>query len=510
MNSKIIYLNMLKLFKKIDFIGHPINFEIDNTNKYKTIQGAILSSGLFLVILVLALMFGKDIYERKNPNVFLSEAIFEHAQTTSSSFPFFVAFHNNGNTNLKPYNDYYDISVLRYYFDKDNKVQIERNLTLDSCRTMNFTRYDKLVKDFINLSNNEFLCVKGNENTITKGKYPQRGTSFVRVKIDFCDPELRSNCKITPNFQSTQPTIVNFYINTIIDASNYTNPIKIFIDSTLNTFSLGVYKVSEFLFSEDSFISDNGWILQDLNKISFISLKQINTNFNLAGKDNVGADNKRSVFEYFFKFTNTNYVTRRTYLKIQELFARVGGLVNAIFIMTQILFYNYFRFLYIEYIRHNLIEIQQPKINESKLSVSQFHQLKDENLNNVVNFNNLQTAQLKIIDNNLQDIVQSEPKELVLKESEPKENICQNNKNLEKKVLIKVKNNMQQDIIQNATQIDQTQNFNYFTFLNYSTCGLCFSKKFSYIKAQLQLIKVYIEIKSMFDVIDDKINSKSK
>ena len=59
---------------------------------------------------------------------------------------------------------------------------------------------------------------------------------------------------------------------------------------------------------------------------------------------------------------NVRTIVRRSYLKIQELFARVGGIANALLIMMNFLTYHFLRFDFLIFIDKSTFSSQQSLI----------------------------------------------------------------------------------------------------------------------------------------------------
>ena len=57
------------ILKKLDIFGRELTFEEHNVQSFKTFLGAIMSILVFIAIVVMGIMFGKEVYERKLPAV---------------------------------------------------------------------------------------------------------------------------------------------------------------------------------------------------------------------------------------------------------------------------------------------------------------------------------------------------------------------------------------------------------------------------------------------------------
>lgn len=155
-------------------------------------------------------------------------------------------------------------------------------------------------------------------------------------------------------------------------------------------------------YSIEELISDNGWLLEQSEIIRRTSLQDIIPEVYIPGEGKEIITIKIDVSNHYKK-------TYRNYMKVQDLFAKIGGLLNALFISVKLLISDYVDFRY----RKNYIEfsIDNNKIrkfqktndnnkessNESKLPLSSFTEKKLEDVNkkivsDSVSFNNKFTS----------------------------------------------------------------------------------------------------------------------
>lgn len=70
-----------------------------------------------------------------------------------------------------------------------------------------------------------------------------------------------------------------------------------------------------------------------------------------------------------FESPNIREIEKRSYMKVQDLFAKVGGIINAIFIIINILFYDYLRFIFKKDIANYLISSKNSDYNNYSNSI---------------------------------------------------------------------------------------------------------------------------------------------
>ncbi len=92
--------------------------------------------------------------------------------------------------------------------------------------------------------------------------------------------------------------------------------------------------------------SDNGWILEDYKIYEYVTLSERSLDIN----PNDGIATKGQMFNISIDSPNLRQITIRNYMKIQELIAKVGGLVKGISIAIQLITFHFLRIQYLKYV----------------------------------------------------------------------------------------------------------------------------------------------------------------
>jgi hypothetical protein len=100
-----------------------------------------------------------------------------------------------------------------------------------------------------------------------------------------------------------------------------------------------------------NFISDNGWILEDKKIETFTTLASIKSEINSVPLD---LQQFGEIYWITIEVPNLVSIYNRTFLKVQELFANIGGFVSAITILCNIILYGYVNFAFTRHVRKNL------------------------------------------------------------------------------------------------------------------------------------------------------------
>jgi hypothetical protein len=141
---------------------------------------------------------------------------------------------------------------------------------------------------------------------------------------------------------------------------------------------------------ESLLVSDVGWILEDYNNKNFVKLRDIQ-------EETLVSSSRKEFFKLILEVMKTREKTVRYYMKVQELFAKIGGLINAMLIIVNILIYDYIKFKYRQFYSQILIK----NIDDIMKSNSKNF---DTNINNVNNINYVNSIKQQVIVKNNADL----------------------------------------------------------------------------------------------------------
>lgn len=148
-----------------------------------------------------------------------------------------------------------------------------------------------------------------------------------------------------------------YYLNSYVSSIDYHNPVKYYLDSVKQQISISYLKRVFIEVGLSKYSSDNGWILEDKKIIDFFYLSQIR--YETVDKS-ANYPNDICWITFSSPFIIQNY--NRQYLKVQDLFAKIGGLINALIILTNLIFMHFLRFEYTKTIFESIQLAKEKKI----------------------------------------------------------------------------------------------------------------------------------------------------
>ena len=378
-------------FKKIDFVGQEFKFEHNENKRYQTVYGAFFSMIVFISALVVVILFGREIYERKLPIISMSEEISLYSKIYFNDFPFFFSFFYENNTEIKNPLRFFNIYIEEHHMTQDGYLsynpyysmlpysKMKENYTLDS--------QDFIEQTLDKLPNYDFYSFNFTNETFIGSPMLTNNSNYMRFLFAFCDPQQREDCEYSEeSFRYNLPTIVSTFKFSYAYSIDYEEAVKWYANSEPITVSPGSLKIHHMRFSLSKIITDKGWLLEDYEELDYVSYHSYFMDTSLSSAMD-------ELFNYvlLLEMPNLRKTTKRTYLKIQELLARVGGIANAFYMAMNVLTSHFLRFHYLVFIN---------KIGEiNKTSPNIHHKLdeiahSDQNLLKETKFNN--KAQINI------------------------------------------------------------------------------------------------------------------
>ncbi len=246
--------------RKINIFGRDYHFEKDFCNKSNSVPSFILTIINFIATIIVGFIFGKEIYERKNPIVTTSET------TISLQESIF---------NLGELPIIFNFADKVGYPIEDSKIEKILNITILGTTALNgvISETRSLLKK----------CDQNNYKNLTKLPFIQQITSTPRTR--YCmDTNLEvMNKKGNPNSKNLAiminkcrnnciPELEEFiegmyigliYINDYITPNNYSQPIQYNMKSEAIKLSGKISKELTFSFTKNILKTNKGWIFED-------------------------------------------------------------------------------------------------------------------------------------------------------------------------------------------------------------------------------------------------------
>lgn len=338
-------------FMKADFFSDTITFNHNESKRINSYTGVCLTLTVIVTSIVLCLIFGRDIYQRIHPSVSQSDYFNEESHVEGKQLFFIFKFRFFGGVDFPNSLDYIDFRRRYLRFEDTVKTQVyEVDLDYYKCNQTFFDILNSQVLEHssdnsINLIKGEsyfenYFCVNIPELDVYN-PYSSDNSILNRFSFKYCDiNDPKRNCPSDVN-EVLDKVFIDFkFLDNYVDSASFSDPIKYYINSFILQVSNSIAKRVFLKFTNNEFISDNGWLFETERSYTFASY---------AGKENEvnPIDTDRDFLSIILESPQIKTEYHRTYLKLQDIFAKIGGFVNGLIIVIRILSIDYFEFNYL-------------------------------------------------------------------------------------------------------------------------------------------------------------------
>lgn len=129
-----------------------------------------------------------------------------------------------------------------------------------------------------------------------------------------------------------------------MDPDDYSFPIKIKVKSEFFVLDPLIFKANYILYGQNIVESDIGWLIENNKKDSGFNYYSNNKDFTLGTIQNVG---RECFYNILISMTYSTKLVIRRYDKIQDVLAKIGGIIKAVFIIMEILFSYLFEYFFL-------------------------------------------------------------------------------------------------------------------------------------------------------------------
>jgi hypothetical protein len=318
---------MAKFIKELDFLSPSPKLNAFSSSRYKTQIGGLLTVASGLAILVLSLYFVAEMFQRSNLSILSNEEINHNPFYNFSAWPFLITVLDQNGNNFKEPDRIFQVNAAYMYFDSSMQLQIEP-MKMVICDKEEY--YGEYLKYF-NLSVREFYCLdktdSSNKNRTLWGKFGDIVPyGFINIYVNKCDYTSKtSNCYSEEEINSKLAIgyMTLSWLDNFIDHKNTTQAAQLYMKAVSNEFSVSLGKKYFLNYRQVDYYTDIGYVFTDQNVEKFYTMEPFYESSSLN-------PTSLSLLSLFITNSQTLQVYHRSYLKLQNLLANIGGVIKGV------------------------------------------------------------------------------------------------------------------------------------------------------------------------------------
>ena len=320
------------IIHNLDLFKTPFTLHFQKRKSVTTSIGTLLSCGILIIIIYFATQ--SDLFARLSPQILDS--------TMGLDFRPLIRFNQklisvgvHYETNDTGYIDptIYSLLVYNFFYHTNDSSgngyrneQVIKNLHI--CTETDFQE-NRSIFASLNYKNN--FCFDDN-NFELEGYWNEPGISYATFQLILCNNETMNNtCKSYEEIVKTlNGKIFSLsYYDTVVDTSNYKEPIKHVISKEWTYIDISIRKETEYFFENIELKTDDGFLFHSTSYFNDIQYLTKNTDFNFAAENDLTTP--RITFSFLSEKKQRHIV--RIYQKISDLLASMGGILNSLIII---------------------------------------------------------------------------------------------------------------------------------------------------------------------------------
>ena len=368
-----------ELFRKIDFIGDRIEPSFNGETKNKSFLGATLTLIIGFVGILGFGFFGSEIITKRNPRSTQSLINVEEATIKLSDLDALILFRSDINIlNINPQfmravKVYARLSIIS---TGGNNQLNDRSyiIPIVSCAAKKLSEQSEARIAEKNLDKRAFLCFDFSvltipeEEKVIKNYYATDKSISLVTFVEKCNEKLDLGCSA---FLEKSVSSFEFSIalpNYSVDVFNYASPVS-FTTKTINAELNKDFSSSQLLsLNYTELHSDSGWFLESIESTNFFSHGTIEYAFGPYQESN------RLLYYFNMQVPTVKHEIRRSYVKVQEVLANVGGFLKAILLGASLISKGYSDFVLLKRIEavFESSDLFRKKMQNNKANIDNF------------------------------------------------------------------------------------------------------------------------------------------
>ena len=331
---------IIKLFKNINIYGMPFSIKYKNKSTYTSIIGIILSIFSILLLTIYSTYYFIQLINHDLFSILEVNDKRKYHSINLSNIPIMFGFLDINSKLLTINQEYFSLSAWIKSLTPINNSYANITFSRIEIELCSNSEYIKIYPDMERYNLEKYLCIKPNQNIEIFGRYGDSINGFHSLNVYFghCSSE---EC-IKNNLDDINRILFNSYLSVIylsdvIDHFNYHEPLqKKFRSENFEITPLS-FKKYIYYFSSLTYMSDNGLIFNKYKNYYSYFFDHIHLDF--VGRNNADSElyydnnNFSIVTQISFSCADYPIIYNRKYLKIQDIFSRIGGIIDFVYLI---------------------------------------------------------------------------------------------------------------------------------------------------------------------------------
>jgi hypothetical protein len=342
----------LTLIKSIDLYGYKPTLYINNTSKLSSLIGGVFSILLIILTIIGTILFGQEIWLKQKPTTNTSTSFNSNPRSINylNESQFFIALRDQNKGGALYINEkIYKPEAFLLTFNTTLGANVYVPVNIEQCTKDSFTPEN--LEIFKNLEFINAYCLSQNQAIELKLRnlFSTVNSTFIFFRFRQCMNNTDNNsCSPQSTIDSylSSTNLAIYAIDNYIQTKDYLNPLKKGFQNYFFRVSLQTLNGIQLYLRDVAFVSDIGLIAEELS-YSY-GFRHEYTFYNPGGPQG------KYFAQFGMQYSPTLEMNYRVYMKLQDIAAQIGGLLNLLMLIGRILLELYYTNTYKLYLYNNL------------------------------------------------------------------------------------------------------------------------------------------------------------
>lgn len=339
---------MKEILERCDFLGTTPSLNVKGKSLFKTNISGFLSIISILFIITLFFYFTIETFQRKTVIVNSNDKLILNGAFYNFSSDPFVIVSMDGQGNLKKLTD--DLIQIRpqvYHFEQkmiNGSSVLTVEMTTPKVETCEFNKLGEWGKVFLEAVPDLDLaeCFYMDQNITFEGVYGDLTKISRYMDINFvrCINGTKEGVICRPEYEIQEVLkeifFLPYYVNYYMDSNNINDPFQMYIKSDAFPANYGIFKRFFYYYNKVNYITDYGLLFED-KKTQIQYLK--NSFFQNVNLSPGNGFPEGTIATFTLSNGNSEKIYERSYSKLQNLLANLGGIIKGVIVISKTLSY---------------------------------------------------------------------------------------------------------------------------------------------------------------------------
>jgi hypothetical protein len=329
---------------RLDYFAMGFNLFFKGEDSFKTKFGGIFSLFSFILFILFCMFIGSEIFLKQSPIDTMTRIIDTTPPDIIFNVPIAFLVQDKMGTDVPDWIKF--ITIEAKYYETKNVLGDFSNenppnpIKMRYCNQSDFSK--EIYKQYLDMALDGGLCLD-NQKIILGGDTAGEYFKYINITLLPCKNSSSNNYSCLPRediediLQNKDYMIALHHESLSYTSSNYENPVGRILIEDPYVFDMNICKIYKYHVQKFIIYSEQGFLFTSWDVREYYQFDYIATDF-VMSRDY----NDKCLMKFMFQssiFTRTN---KRTYLKISDVIAEVGGALNAYLIIFNILFKSFY------------------------------------------------------------------------------------------------------------------------------------------------------------------------